>query len=156
MNYDSEKLYEEYHDKVFRYIYSKVNDFYLSEDLCSDVFVKVVEKLDTFNEKKASISTWIFTIARNRLIDYYRTRKVTSEIPDDLTYEEEDEGVDEEQLETLAEALENIDERSRKLIILHYYSEMTLKEVAVKLGISYPYAKILHKKALEKLKKFFN
>ena len=152
---DKNQIYEEYHTKVLRYINSQVNDFYLAEDLCSDVFVKVYEKIDTFDDKKASISTWIFTITRNRLIDYYRTRKVMVEIPETLTYDDDYSDIDDEMLEKLAEALDKVDERSKKLIIMHYYEGKTLKEVAELMDISYPYAKILHKKALFNLKRQF-
>lgn len=152
---DKNQLYEDYHMKVLRYIQSRVNDYHLAEDLCSDVFVKVYEKLDTFNEKKASISTWIFTITRNRLIDYYRSRKVTVEIPEDLTYEV-DESIDEDSLKALAKGLEKLDERSKKLIVMHYYDGKNLKDIAEELGISYIYAKILHKKALIRLKNYIN
>lgn len=149
---DKTQIYEDYHTKVLRYIQSKVNDSYLAEDLCSDVFVKVYEKLDTFNEKKASISTWIFTITRNRLIDYYRTRKVTVEVPEDLTYDEPEEPIAQEDLEKLANGLENISEISRKIIIKHYYEGKTLKDVSEEIGKSYVYTKILHKKALLELR----
>ena len=152
---DKNQIYEEYHTKVLRYINSQVNDYYLAEDLCSDVFVKVYEKLDTFDDKKASISTWVFTITRNRLIDYYRTRKVMVEIPETLTYDDDYSDIDDEMLEKLAEALDKVDERSKKLIIMHYYEGKTLKEVAELMDISYPYAKILHKKALFNLKRQF-
>lgn len=152
---DKTKIYEDYHLKVLRYIQSKVNDYHLAEDLCSDVFVKVYEKLDTFDESKASISTWIFTITRNLLIDYYRTRKITVEIPDSLTYEQDISDVDPESLETLASALKELNDRDRKLIIMHYYEGKTLKEIAQTLGISYIYAKVLHKKVLLSLKKYF-
>lgn len=151
---DKEKLYEEYHMKVMRFIQSKVNDYYLAEDLCSDVFVKVYEKLGSFDENKSSFSTWVFTITRNTLIDYYRTRKVTEEIPENLTYydDQEEEDITDKDLEKLAFALEKLDERSRKLIILHYYDGLTLKEIAEKLNISYIYAKVLHSKSLKNLK----
>ena len=151
---EQSQIYEDYHMKVLRYIQGQVNDYYLAEDLCSDVFVKVYEKLGSFNEKKASISTWIFTITRNTLIDYYRTRKVTSEIPENLVYEDDESDVDDESLEKLAKGLENLDERSRNLIIKHYYEGKTLKEVAEELGISYAYSKILHQKALFLLKNY--
>lgn len=150
---DKNEIYEEYHMKVLRFIQSKVNDYYLAEDLCSDVFVRVYEKLDTFDESKSSFSTWIFAITRNRLIDYYRTRKVTEEIPENLTYDEvEEDDINDEALEKLASALETLDERDKKLIILHYYEEKPLREVADLLGISYIYAKVLHQKVLNKLK----
>lgn len=151
------KIYEEYSVKVRNFIISKVNDFNLAEDLTSDVFVKVYSKLDSFDSKKASLSTWIFTITRHTLIDYYRTRKVNEELPEDLTYEEDDEGVcTEENLQTLKEGLKSLSEKERDLIILHYYSKETLKEIANKMNISYAYAKVLHAKALLKLKKSFN
>lgn len=153
---DKNQIYEDFHMKVLRYIQSKVNDYYLAEDLCSDVFVKVYEKLDTFDDKKASISTWIFTITRNRLIDYYRTRKVTVEIPEDLTYGNEDNDVDSEQLEKLADGLESLDDKARSIIIKHYYEDKTLKDAAEEVGISYTYAKILHQKALNILKNYIN
>lgn len=154
---DKDKLYEEFHMKVLRFIQSKVNDYYLAEDLCSDVFVKVYENIDSFDEKKASLSTWIFTITRNRLIDYYRTRKVMEEIPENLTYEEDDEDIiNEEALEKLAFALEKLDERDRKIIVRHYYNGETLKKIAEDLDISYIYVKVLHQKAIIKIKNLMN
>lgn len=150
---EKEQVYKDYHNKVLRYIQGQVNDFYLAEDICSDVFVKVYEKFDSFDEKKASISTWIFTIVRNKLIDYYRTRKVMVEVPENLTYETEEPDFDEDSLSALADALERLDDRSKRLIVKHYYQEKTLKDVAIELNISYPYAKILHKKALLSLRK---
>ena len=150
------KLYQDFYQKVLGYINGKVNNYTLAEDLCSDVFVKVYEKFDTFDENKASLTTWIFTITRNRLIDYYRTRKVMVEIPENLTYDETDDEIDDEALEKLASALETLDERDRKLIILHYYEDKSLKEIAEILSISYIYAKVLHQKALNKLKSIMN
>lgn len=151
---NKEEIYQEYHTKVLRYIQSRVNDYHLAEDLCSDVFVKVYEKLDTFNSKKASLSTWIFTITRNRLIDYYRTRKVNVEIPEDLTYEEDYSDINEDRLESLANGLNNIDERSREIVVKHYYEGKSLKEIGENMGISYTYIKILHRKALFLLRKY--
>lgn len=154
---DKEQIYLDYHGKVFGYIRSRLNDTPTAEDLASDVFVKVYEKLDTFDETRASISTWIFTITRNTVTDYFRTRRTFSEIPealaDDGFVAEEIEN--EEMLETLAQALGTLETRLRDILILHYYSGKTLKEIAAKMGLSYAYVKVLQNKALEKLKKFF-
>lgn len=151
------EIYEQYQNKVLRYLQSKVNDSYLAEDLCADVFLKIYEKLDTFDDAKASISTWIFTIARNTLTDYFRTRRVHEEVPEDLTEggSIEDDLCNEEQLETLADALQSLDERQRDIIILHYYRRQTLTEIAQTIGISYAYVKVLHNKALSQMKNFF-
>lgn len=153
----SEQVYNEYYLKVRNYILSKINNFYEAQDICSNVFVKVYENLDKFDEKKASMSTWIFTITRNTLTDYYRKNKIYEELNENIAIEDEGESIcNEENLNTMANALENIDERERDIILMHYYSNMTLKEIAEKMSISYAYVKILHQKALDELKSAFN
>lgn len=150
-------LYSDYHGKILGYIQSRVNNAVLAEDLCADVFLKVYEKLDTFDEKKASLSTWIYTVARNTLTDYYRTRRVTEEIPE--TYADgsdvEESVISAEILDVLADALEALPERERDIIVLRYYSGKTLKDIGQKLGISYAYVKLLHNKALAQMRDFF-
>lgn len=154
---DKEKIYQEYHGRVYGYILSKVNNPQDAEDITSEVFLKVYNKLDTFDEEKASLSTWIYTIARNKLTDFYRTRKVFEEVSENETdaASVEDEVCDAETLETLADALETLDERERDIILLRFYSGKTLKDIALQMGISYAYVKILQNKALDKLKKYF-
>ncbi len=154
---EKSKIYEDYSKKVLGYMFGQVNDTYIAEDLCSEVFLKVYQKLDTFDETKSSISTWIFSIARNTLTDYYRTRRVMSEIPEAYTDENavEDDVCSNETLETLSDALEALDTKERDIIIYHYYNGMKLNEIAEKIGLSYSYVKAMHKTALSKMKKFF-
>lgn len=153
---DKEKIYCDYHGKVCGYIRSKISSAQDAEDLAADVFVKVFEKLDSFDEGKASLSTWIYTITRNTLTDYFRTRKVFAEIPETMEADSsvEDDVCTEEMLEILAKALETLDERERDIIILRFYSGKTLKEITAQMGISYAYGKVLQNKAFEKLRKF--
>ena len=61
-----------------------------------------------------------------------------------------------EMLDQLADALESLADRERDLIILHYYSNLTLKEIAVKMRMSYANVKIIHKKALSKMRGQFD
>lgn len=151
-----EDLYRDYHGKVLTYISGKVQNRDLAEDLCQDVFVKALENADSFDADKASVSTWLFTITRNTLIDYFRTRKVTEELPETLTDSEsiEDGLVSAELLEQLTEALSRMDERMRDVIILRYYSGKSLREIADGMGISYAYVKVIQNKALNFLKNF--
>ena len=152
---DKEQIYLKYHEKVFGYILSKINNVQDAEDLSSEVFLKVYAKLDTFDENKASLSTWIYTVTKNTLTDYFRTRKVLAAMPEDVEDETSvaDEVCNAEMLEKLADALETLPKRERDIIILHYYSGKTLKEIAARLDISYAYVKILQNKALGNLRK---
>lgn len=152
-----DSIYTEYREKVMRYMLKKVQNPHDSEDLTSEVFLKIFKKLESFDESKASLSTWIYTVARNTVIDYYRTRRDTSELDENLTAAENADTslFRNETLEVLANALEELDERSRNIVILHYYNGLTLKSIADSIGISYSHTKLLHNKALLELKKYF-
>ena len=160
-------IYVEFHKRVLGYLNGKLNNLHIAEDLCSDVFVKVYENLDTYDETKASLSTWIYQITKNTLIDYYRVRRVEVPFSEEFMTEDSEEGegsgcnesevelevCNNEMLEALASALETLSEKEREVIILHYYSGLRMKEIADKMGISLSYIKTLHGKALEHLKK---
>ena len=150
----NEEIFKNYHDRVEHYIYGKVCDRYTAEDLTSVVFLKVYEKLSTFNNSKASISTWIFTIANNTVIDYYRTHKITEEIPEEIPEDSnlDDTILQEEMLDELANALSQLPERERDLLVMRFYHNMTLKDIALKMGMSYANAKIVQQKALFKMR----
>ena len=151
-----EQIYADYYKKVYGYVLGKVGNTETAADICSDVFLKVYEKIDTFDETRSSVSTWIFTIMRNTLTDYYRTRKVSSEIPEDLRADDSPENayITKESLGALAAALEKLGERERDIVIFRYYYNMKLTEIADKIGVSYSYVKILHNKALSDMKKY--
>lgn len=127
-------LYDYYIDKIFRFIYFKVPPGE-AEDLTEDVFVKVMEKKHTFDPTKSSFSTWIYTIARNTVIDFLRARKVTSELTDSL--EDEDDSVQpafltEKSLEmqNLKIALETLAKDKQDMVILRFVDELSYQEIA--------------------------
>lgn len=113
-----------------------------------------IRKYSSYDGERASLSTWIYTVTRNTVIDYFRSNKSEEELPEDFSCGdlEEDEFLKKESLHELGKALAELDERSRALIIFRYYKEMTLKEIADRMGISYAYVKILHKSALHDLR----
>ena len=152
-----EEIYIEYKDKVFGYVKNHVNSVEDAEDITSDIFVKIYSKLDTYDESKASISTWIYSMTSNTVIDFYRTNHIHSEIPEDLTDEGssiEDEVLTGETLELLANGLEQLPEELRDIIILRYYKGLTLQEVSDVMKLSYGVTKLRHREALGKLKEF--
>ncbi len=151
-----EDVYQLYQGKVKSYIRSKISNSYEAEDLLSTVFLKIYEKFETFDQSKASISTWIYTIARNTMIDFFRVRKVNEEIQDDdIVAEDAYQGIlNEETLQELASALDMLPQREKDLIILHYYSRLQLKEIAQRMGMSYSNCKLVHNKALMHLRQY--
>lgn len=151
-----ERIYREFSDKVLRYARSKISDLHDAEDVCSTVFLRVQQGLPRYDSAKASLSTWIYSIARNTVADFYRHTRAVEPLNEEIVCCEED-GLEnlynDETLEALAAALESLPKRESDIIVLHYYSGKQLKEIAVLMKMSYSNIKSLHKKALAHLKK---
>ena len=125
--------------------------------MAQTVFLKVFTKLETFDASKSSLSTWIFNITRNTMIDHQRsmTLRIHDEIPEtqaDDSPDMLDNLIMEQEQELLADALEKLTRDERDLIILHYYKEYTLLQIADLMRRPYGQIKRLHMKALQKLK----
>ena len=153
---DLEQIYLEYHDKVMGYIRARVHGWADAEDLCADVFEKVQRKLPEYDQTKASVSTWIFTITRNTVIDFFRRSKHPEELDENLSDESE---VEESLLQTetlgeLATALRRLPQQLMDIIVLRYYDKKTLTEIAGMMGLSYGAVKLRHQNALMLLKEY--
>lgn len=59
---NAEQIYLQYHDKVRAYVRGKIQDPHDVENLVSAMFMKIVQKLDSYDPEKASVSTWVYTI----------------------------------------------------------------------------------------------
>ena len=155
-NLSMDKIYEDYYQKVFSYINSRINNYYDSQDIAEDVFTKVLKKIDSFDESKSSLSTWIYNITKNTLIDFYRTRHVDLEIIDNYEYIAEEQHVSASELSDLEKALNKLTQEEKDIIVLRYYQGFSLKEIASKLSLTYGVTKLRHNSALEKLKGYLS
>ena len=157
MMYDTstqEQIYRDYYDKVFAYTVNRTRSREDAEDLTSEIFIKVYNKLESFDEKKAQLSTWIYQIAKHSVIDYYRRYKLSEELPEEITNDEDlDENLlNEEALSELASALQKLPVEQRDIIINRYYYGHTLQEIAEMMSLSYGVTKLRHKEALFRLR----
>ncbi|TAL19526.1 sigma-70 family RNA polymerase sigma factor, partial [Patescibacteria group bacterium] len=66
------KFYETHFNKIYRFVLFRVGNRELAEDLVSEIFVKALKAFPSYDESR-SRSSWIFTIARNHLINHYRS-----------------------------------------------------------------------------------
>ena len=150
-----EKIYTEFYGKVMGYLCARINRRADAEDLASEVFEKIFMRFDQYDTSKSSVSTWIFTITRNTLIDHYRRTRPQEELDENLSDNSEiDENLlQNESLEELASALRRMPEELRDLIVLRYYDNRPLTEVAEMMGLSYGAVKLRHQKALGMLRK---
>ena len=151
---DREKIYTAYSGKVMGYIMARVRRRAEAEDLTADVFEKVYRKIGDYDRTKSSLSTWIFTITRNTLIDSYRRKRPTEELSEempDLT-ELDENLLQTETLQELAQALRGLEEELRDIVVLRYYDGKPLTEIAAMMQMSYGAVKLRHQNALMMLR----
>ena len=137
-----EEVYNEHFSYIYNIIYARLLNRTETEDLVSDVFFKAMESFNKFDPNKASVKTWLSTIARNRLIDFYRSAARTRSVsmPDDDmkeftvedSYDVEKDDVNREAHRILAQ----LSREERELIQMRYFMDLKNPEIAERLGIS--------------------
>ncbi|HUW96216.1 MAG TPA: sigma-70 family RNA polymerase sigma factor [Anaerolineae bacterium] len=150
------EIYERHHSAIYRYIYYRVGDTATAEDLTGTVFVRVVEHLDGFVYRGRPLLSWLYTIARNVVVDHHRRTSGPIILPLDerlLTGAVDVERAAERALaqRQLAAALSRLTEDQRQVILLKFIEEMSNEEVADVLGKTVGAVKSLQHRALAAL-----
>ncbi len=142
MNDCTEYVWKEYHDKLYGFILSRVNEPSVADDILQDVFMRILSKIDSLKDCD-KLQSWIYQIARNAIIDYYRSRKKTSELPPALTAPDEEFGnrASEDIDACLMPMIRSLPDPYREAVMLSEIEGRTQKEVAEEQGISLSGAK---------------
>lgn len=155
-------FYTEYLPKVFRYVSYRVRDQATAEDLTATIFEKALSKFDDYSRRKAAFSTWIFTIARNTVIDHYRTAHPTADLSEEMEQvlaaadPSPDEAAElaEEKLR-LKYCLEQLSQVERDIISLKFGAEITNRAIAAQIRLSESNVGVIVYRAVRKLKGCF-
>ena len=148
--------------KVYRYVRYKVNNDLLAEDLTSTVFEKALVNFEKYSEDNAAFSTWIFSITRHAIIDYYRTEGKKRYVSLDEVVERPADGYSPgEKLENQAEkdclndCIAKLSEEEQELIHLKFGAEMSNRQIAEIMGISESNTGVRLFRTVKKLKEYF-
>lgn len=136
-----EKLHNRYVDRIFNFIYSQTNNYHDSEELLQDVFYKTATRLHQF-KGRSSFKTWIFKIARNVVIDYYRHRSTRKDVAveedtlENISTEESAEHIVLRNLH-MDEVMQTINQlpiHYKTVLHLRFIEDFSLKETAETMG----------------------
>jgi RNA polymerase sigma-70 factor, ECF subfamily len=122
-----------YAKRCYGYFYRLTGNNDISDELLSELFVKLVEKINTY--KGGSFESWLFRVASNIFHDYLRGKQRHKKALDFKTVEVESETIeskksDGEQIDKLQIQLSRLDADTRELMMLRFYSELSFKEIA--------------------------
>lgn len=153
---DFAEVYEQEYSYVYNYIYMQVMHRENTEDLVSDIFMRAMSHYDSFDPSKASVRTWLCTIARNCLIDYFRKngRRKTENLDD----APEPSAVDEYDIlknpinQEVYRLLENLSDDERELLSMIYVQELKNPQIGEILGINAKAVSERHRRLLAKLR----
>jgi len=130
-----EALYEKYIDVIYGFILRKTSNSDVAEDICSEVWIKVLRSLEFFWEKdNANFKSWIYTIAQNTVIDYYRTRKQDISVEDiaqPWISENFTEVIDaKSKLEQVTKYMSTLKPIEREIVTLRIWDDLSYKHIA--------------------------
>ncbi|GAF11573.1 RNA polymerase, sigma-24 subunit, ECF subfamily [Bacillus sp. JCM 19046] len=148
-----EQLHKRYAQPLFHYIHMQTNSFHDSEEILQDVFYKAATQLHQFKQR-SSFKTWIYTITRNRLIDYYRSNKAQKNQVElsPLSADLHATPSSPYKLDDLQEALEQLPTNYQTVLHLRFIEGFSLLETAKIMGKSLYAVKNLQKRAQKQLK----
>jgi len=149
------QIYERYAPAIYRYIYYRIGEVELAEDLQAEVFLRMLEGLHRYEDRGWPISAWLYRIARDRTIDIMRRRRNRQHVPleawgGSCDGPENSVGAQLE-YEELNRTLNDLTDEQRQVIQMRFMAEMSIQEVAQKLGRTEGSVKALQHRGLQSL-----
>jgi RNA polymerase sigma-70 factor (ECF subfamily) len=150
-------LYEEYYDKIARYVYVHIDNKEEAEDIAGEVFLRALKSLKSYREQGVPMQGWLFRIAHNLTIDYLRKMDKRRTVPvDSVVLSGNDNPADtaERNIEfaRVTEAMKQLTTEQREVINLRFFGELTSKEVGSVLGKSDGAVREMQRAAIEKVR----
>lgn len=151
-----ETLYEHFFPRIYKYVFYKTQR-QDTEDLVAQVFIKAWSKIGLYRKTNTTFSSWLYRIAHNTVIDYYRTHKTTEELAEYVASENPE--LDPVQRvnqsfssERVHRALRTLDDKYQQIILLKFLQDLPNHEIADVMGVKETSVRTLQFRALKQLR----
>lgn len=157
-------LYEQFYDRIFRYLSFKTGNVIDAEDLCEEVFLRMLESISAFKWKGVPFSSWLFRIAHNLIVDYFRKkgRKKQKPLQDaERTIDTASKDIDQEidnklSIQVVHKAMNELTKLQREVISLRFAGELSIAETAIAIGKKENAVKALQHAGIRNLRRTLN
>jgi len=157
-----EILYNHYFPRIYGYIFKRTGNQQVCEDITSTTFMKAFCNLKKYQHQGYSFGAWLYKIATNNLIDYYRKTSKKQEVNIDKIQNLEDESPSPEEFAQISQnrqlvglALKKLSEKNQEILYLKFFAEMSNNEIAEILKISSNNTRVLIYRALKHFQKIY-
>jgi RNA polymerase sigma-70 factor, ECF subfamily len=150
-------LYDRYLEKIYRFVYYKTFDTATAEDLTSSTFFKALNKITTLDLERGNFSTWIYSIARNTVVDHYRSHRFAATEGGDVFDLVEDDRTEDtldafHSLSLVEEYLKTLSASQREIVTLRVWEGRSYKEIAAIIGGTESSVKMSFSRTIRKLR----
>lgn len=152
------KIYDQYIDKIYRFVYIKVNSQPVAEDITSKVFMNGWQSYQTGQDIK-NVGAFLYQIARNSVIDYYRQNDKAKLVSPDMVAEAIDPQVDVHEkavfnadIEAIKTAIGSLKKDYQDVLIFHYLEDMSTEQIADIMGKPAGTVRVMIHRGLKALK----
>ncbi len=152
-------LYDRYQPQIYRFIFLKVSRREEAEDLTHQVFLQALQHIGEYEDVGFPFTSWLYRIARNEVIDHYRTRKQALSLDDvdpeyfaalDRAMEDTERRMD---MRRVTDALKQLKPEYQDIIIMRFVEDLSPKEIAAALQKSEGAVKLLQHRAVKQLQR---
>ncbi|MEA3334474.1 MAG: sigma-70 family RNA polymerase sigma factor [Chloroflexota bacterium] len=161
--YDTDALaqiFDQYQGKIYSYMYHRVGNPSVAQDLTSQVFLRVLEAIQNERAWQSSFSGWLYRIAHNLVIDYYRRRGRSTQVSFEDVPALVSKGVGPEQAaqraldaEGLRDAINRLTEEQAQVVTLRFLEGLSIAEVAMAMEKTEGAIKALQYRAVSSLRR---
>ncbi|MDP3970106.1 MAG: sigma-70 family RNA polymerase sigma factor [bacterium] len=127
------RLFDYYYPEIHRYIYYRVGHQQDAEDVTASIFIKIWDKINLYDQEKASFRVWIYRVAHNHMVDFYRKKRETYELHENamlMDPKDNPEILTNQEKKRLLEALNKLTPVQQQILQLQFFSDLSNKEIA--------------------------
>ena len=155
------QLYDAHHERIYRFIFLKVHGRQDAEDLTHQVFLSAWQNIKQYTIQNLPFSSWLYRIARNKVIDHYRLSKPTvsidsvkNTVPSETDLVTATDAIME--TKQIHSAITDLTPEQQDVVIMRFIEDMPIKEVARAIGKTTGAVKLIQFRAVSKLKNIIN